>query len=367
MLMRFLFLSLFFLTMSQTTRGDEIPFYLGTYTKDNASQGIYLSGLDSETGKFSPIKLAGESKNPGFLAFSPDRKFLYAAQEDHESEVGAFKINPDGTLTFLNEKPSGGAAACHVSVDQSGRNVFVANYSGGNIACFQTNPDGSLGERSAFVQFADPVAGRKKGSNGHSIYADATNRFVYSCDLGTDQIWIFSLDAERGTLTPLTPASAATPTGTGPRHLALHPNGKFIYANNEYGMSVTAFSRDPQTGALTELQNIDTLPEGASRDKVSTAEIVFHPSGKWLYVSNRGHNSITSFTVGEDGKLTWLENVPLGVDHPRSFAIEPSGKWLVAAGMHSNKIVSLKLDPATGKLSAPQETLEVPSPACVLF
>lgn len=365
--MRILCLSFFLFFMTTLTRGSEIPFYLGTYTNASGSKGIYLGRLDTETGKLAPLTLAAESRNPGFLAFSPGRKFLYVAMEDKESAVGAFRVNPDGTLAFLNQQPSGGAAACHVSVDATGRNVFVANYSGGNMACFRTNPDGSLGERTALVQFSDPVPDRKKKSNGHAVYTDSSNRFVYACDLGTDQVWIFAFDAEKGSLAPLSPPSAGTPAGTGPRHLAIHPDGKFVYVNNEYGMSVTVFSRDPGTGALAELQNISTLPEGSPREKVSTAEIFFHPSGKWLYVSNRGHNSIASYSVGEDGRLALLEIVPLGVDHPRSFAIDPSGRWLIAAGMNSNKITVLKLDPATGKLSPTGETLDVPSPACVLF
>lgn len=353
--------------MSTISWGAEIPFYLGTYTKGSQSQGIYLGRLDSETGKLAPVTLAGEGRNPGFLAFSPDRKFLYAAMEDKESAVGAYRVNPDLTLTFLNQQPAGGDAACHVSVDATGRNVFVSNYTGGNMAGFRTKPDGSLGERTALVQFSDPVPDRKKKSNGHSAYTDSSNRFLYACDLGTDQVWIFALDAEKGTLTPLTTPSAAAPTGSGPRHLAIHPGGSHVYVNNEYGMSVTVFTRNQETGALIELQNISTLPEGSSREKMSTAEIFFHPSGKWLYVSNRGHNSIASYAVGTDGKLALLEIVPLGVDHPRSFAIDPSGNWLIAAGMNSNKIASFKLDPATGRLSATGETMDVPAPACVLF
>lgn len=344
----------------------DATFFLGTYTRPGKSLGIYVGKLDTATGKLSPIALAAEAKSPSFVALSPDGRFLYATME---SGVGAFALGADGKLTMLNEEPSGGSGACHVWVDATGRNVMVANYGGGSVAIFQTKNDGSLGERTAFEQFtgSGPNPQRQTKPYGHAIYTDAANKFVYCCDLGSDKVWIFHFDAGQGTLTPAEPAFAQVPPGGGPRHLAFHPNGKFAYANNELNMTVTAFGRDAATGALKEIHTLSTLPEGTPIERVSTAEIFCHPTGKWLYVSNRGHDTIAIYAIGEDGKLTWLEAAPANVRVPRGFAIDPTGQWLIAAGQNDNRIAVLKIDVATGKLSPTDQTGEVGAPVCVLF
>jgi 6-phosphogluconolactonase len=345
-------------------------FYLGTYTKTGRSHGIYVGRIDLETGKLGAIELAAAAKSPSFLALSPDGKNLYAALEDGGGAVGAFSVQPDGRLAAMNTQPSGGAGACHVWVDSAGKLVFTANYGGGSIATFRREADGSLGERTAFVQFegTGPNKQRQDRPHAHSIYTDAANRFVYACDLGTDKVWIFQLGLEKGTLTPVTnPAFGEVPPGAGPRHLALHPNGKFAYANNELGLSVTTFSRDAESGALTALQTLPTLPAGANATGVSTAEIFVHPTGKWLYVSNRGHDTIATYAIGADGKLTWIEAAPSLVKVPRGFGIDPSGKWLIAAGQDDDRIAVLKIDAETGKLTATDQGAEVGSPVCVLF
>lgn len=355
--------------LSASAFAADATFYLGTYTKPGKSQGIYVGTLDTTTGKLGPLELAGEVKSPSFVALSPDGRFLYAAMESGGGSVGAFAVGAEGKLTALNEQPSGGGGACHVWVDATGKNVFVANYGGGNIAAFQTKADGALGERTAFVQFtgSGPNLKRQEKPHGHAIYTDATNKFVYACDLGTDKVWIFKFDASKGTLTPAEPVFGQVPPGGGPRHLALHPNGRFAYANNELTMSVTAFARNETTGALTALHTLPTLPEGASAQGASTAEIFCHPSGKWLYVSNRGHDSIATYAIGADGKLSWIEAAPAQVKVPRGFGIDPSGQWLIAAGQNDDKIAVLKIDAATGKLSPTDQTAEVGSPVCVLF
>ncbi|MGB8167415.1 MAG: lactonase family protein [Chthoniobacteraceae bacterium] len=355
--------------MTASSLAADATFYLGTYTKPGKSKGIYVGKLDTDTGKLGPVELAGEAKSPSFVALSPNQKFLYASIEDGGGSVGAFAVGADGRLTTLNTMPSGGAGACHVWVDATGKNVLAANYGGGGIAVFQTKPDGSLGERTSFVQFegSGPDKARQEKPHGHSIYTDSTNKFVYSCDLGTDNVWIFKFDAEKGTLTPANPPSGKVPPGAGPRHFALHSNGKFAYANNEMGLSVTAFSRDPVTGALTAVQTLSTLPEGAERKGVSTAEILIHPSAKWLYVSNRAHDTIAVYAIGADGKLTWIENAPAQVKVPRGFGIDPTGKWLITAGQNDDRIAVLKIDPATGKLSATDQSAAVAAAVCVLF
>lgn len=347
----------------------DATFYLGTYTKAGMSKGIYVGKLNTDTGKLAPLELAAEAANPSFVALSPNGKNLYAVAEAGGGGVSAFSVGADGKLAKLNEQPTGGAGTCHVWVDATGKTVFAANYSGGSIAAFQTKGDGSLGERTAFVQFegSGPDPRRQKQSYGHSIYTDAANRFAYSCDLGSDNVWIFSLDAAKGTLTPTNPPSGKVPPGSGPRHFAIHPNGKFAYTNNEMGMSVTAFSRDGATGALTALETVSTLPDGTATAGLSTAEIFCHPNGKWLYVSNRTHDTIAVFSIAADGKLKWLEAAPALVKVPRGFAIDPTGKWIVAGGQNDNRIAVLKIDQTTGRLTGTDQSAEVGSPVCVLF
>lgn len=347
----------------------EAVFYIGTYTKPGKSEGVYVSKLDTDTGKLGPVELAGKAASPSFVALSPDGKFLYAAVESGKGAVAAFAVGDGGKLTLLNEQTAGGDGTCHVWVDATGRNVLAANYGGGSIVCFRTNADGSLGERSAFVQFegTGPDKARQQKPHGHAIYTDASNRFVYACDLGTDNVWTFHFDAAKGTLKAAESASAKVPPGGGPRHLAIHPNGRFAYANNEMTLSVTAFTRDPASGALAPVQTLPTVPEGTPRAGVSTAEIFCHPTGKWLYTSNRGHNSIAVHAIAEDGKLTWIETAPAQVKVPRGFGIDPTGKWLVTAGQEDDKLAVLKIDPATGKLTPNDSTAQVGNPVCILF
>ena len=347
----------------------DATFYIGTYTKPGKSEGVYVSRLDTGTGKLGAVELAGKAASPSFVALSPDGKHLYAAIEDGGGSVGAFAVGAGGKLTALNQQPAGGGGTCHIWVDATGRNVLAANYGGGSIVCFKTNADGSLGARSAFVQFegTGPDKRRQEKPHAHAIYTDPANQFVYACDLGTDSVWTFRFDAEKGTLTPAEPAAAKVPPGGGPRHLAIHPNGKFAYVNNEMTLSVTAFSRDPASGALTAMHTLPTLPEGTPTAGVSTAEIFCHPTGKWLYASNRGHDSIAVYAIAADGKLAWIETAPAQVKVPRGFGIDPTGKWLVAAGQGDDKIAVLKIDPATGKLTPNGSTAEVGAPVCILF
>ena len=347
----------------------DATFYIGTYTKPGKSEGVYVSKLDTDTGKLGPVELAGKAASPSFLALTPDGKHLYAAIEAGGGSVAAFAVGEGGKLTALNTLPAGGEATCHVWVDATGRNVLAANYSGGSIAGFRTNADGSLGARSAFVQYegTGPDKARQEKPHAHSIYTDSTNQFVYSCDLGTDNVWTFRFDAAKGALTPADPAAAKVPPGAGPRHLAIHPNGRFAYANNEMGLSVTAFTRDTASGALTAVQTLPTLPEGTVTKGVSTAEIFCHPTGKWLYASNRGHDSIAVYSIAADGKLTWIETAPATVKVPRGFGIDPTGKWLVTAGQEDDKIAVLQIDPATGKLTPNGSTADVGASVCILF
>jgi 6-phosphogluconolactonase len=346
---------------------EPVRFYLGTYTGP-LSHGIYTGTLDTSTGQLSPLELAAKARNPSFLALSPDEKFLYAVTANSGGTVASYRKEAGGQLTPLNEVTSAGEG-CHVAVDATGHTVFMANYDVGNVSAFWTKPDGSFDRRTAFFQLtgSGPDHDRQTQAHLHSMYIDAQNRHVYACDLGTDHIWIYDFDASTGVLTPGHPASASVPPGSGARHLAFTPDQKFAYVNGEMGLNVTAFERNSETGALTPIQTVPTVPADASKKGVSTAEIFCHPNGKWLYVSNRGAGTITVYAIGEDGKLTWLQNAAAQVKVPRGFGIDPTGKWLIAGGQSDNKIAVLKIDGATGKLTATDQVATVGAPVCVIF
>lgn len=344
----------------------DLDFYIGTYTNSNASKGIYRAKLDTETGAISGVELAAEIKNPTFLAVHPDGKHLYAAVEVNEAAVAAFAIEPSGTLRPLGSQLTKGKSNCHVWVDASGRNLFSANYHNGSIASIALKPDGSLGDITAAIKHegSGPNPDRQKEPHAHSIYSNGA--FVYACDLGTDDIFVYKFDAAKGTLTPNDPPSGKVPDGGGPRHLAFHPKGGFAYVNNEMGNSVTVFAHDAAKGTLKPLQTISTLPEGGARGNL-TAEIFCHPNGKFVYVSNRGHDSIAVYAIGGDGLLTNVEIAPARVKSPRGFNLTPDGKWLVAGGQNSNSLAVHQVDPATGKLTFTSETKGIGAPVSIEF
>lgn len=361
--------SLTFLLMTaiSATAAENLFYITSAGNKEGAPAAIYTSTLDVATGKISPVETAIEVQNPYTVAISKDGKTLYCAHIG-AATIGAYRV--DGKkLTLLNEKPSEGGAPCHLFVDATGRNLFVSNYSGASLISLRLNEDGSLGERTAQFSFPAPTddpTGKNK-AHGHGTYADPENRFVYACDLGSDFLWRFAFDAEKGTLTPVDSNEAVVPNQHGPRHLALHPNGKFLYTGNEKGVTVTAFSRDAATGKLTTLQTLSTVPEGTSREKLSVAEIAVHPSGRWLYVSNRGHHSIAVFEIADDGKLTSVQDAVTPVATPTSFAINPTGEWMVVGGHTDHRLMVFKIDAKTGKLSETGQFVDVLSPSCVYF
>lgn len=347
--------------------------YIGTYTGAK-SQGIYLSQLDPATGALSDAELAAEVKNPSFLAIHPSRKFVYAVSEVSDAGgkptggVSAFAVDPKtGKLKLLNQQSSQGAGPCHLVVDQTGKNVLVANYGGGSCAALPIGDDGKLGETTAAIQHkgksVDP--GRQEAPHAHSINLDPANRFAFVADLGLDQVLIYRFDAAKGTLTANDPPAAAVAPGSGPRHFAMHPTGKFAYVINEMANTVTAFTYDGKLGRLQEIQNITTLPTGY-KETSHTAEVVVHPSGKFLYGSNRGHDSLAIFSIDPaTGKLTAVGHQSTGGKTPRNFAIDPSGTWLLAENQGSGTIVVLQIDQKTGELKPTGHALEVESPVCV--
>ena len=374
--MRTIYFVLFTLAITSMTAAADKPtqawVYFGTYSR-GASKGIYVAKMDLTTGKITEPTLAAETKNPSFLAIHPNQQYLYAVNEvgqikgEKSGGMTAFSIDPKtGKLTKLNEQLSKGGAPCHLVIDATGKNVLVANYTGGNIASLPIGSDGKLGQATGFVQHKGSSANprRQKEPHAHSINLDANNRYAYAADLGLDRVLIYKFNATEGTFTENEPAFAKVAPGSGPRHFALHPNQKSAYVINELKSTVTAFRADAKNGGLTEIQTISTLP--ASYKKASyTAEVQVHRTGKFLYGSNRGHDSIATFSIGEDGKLTSLGQESTQGKTPRNFGMDPTGKYLLAANQGSDSVVVFEINPKTGKLKATGEKLEVPVPVCV--
>jgi 6-phosphogluconolactonase len=353
----------------------QLRVYIGTYTGPK-SNGIYLSSLDLATGKLSDAVVAAETTSPSFLAVHPSKKFLYAVGEISDFQgkkaggVSAFAIDPaSGKLALLNQQTSGGAGPCHLVVDATGKAVLVANYGGGSVESIPLGADGKLGEPATFIQHKGSSVNksRQESPHGHSINVDPTNRFAVAADLGLDQVLVYKFDAATAKLTPNDPPFTAVAPGSGPRHFAFHPGGKYAYVINEITCTVTAFEYDSAKGKLTEIQTITTLPHEV-RPGYSTAEVVVHPSGKFLYGSNRGHDSIAVFSiVAANGTLTAVEHEPTQGKTPRNFAIDPTGKFLLAENQGSDTIVVFNIDQTTGKLDPTGHKIEVPSPVCVRF
>jgi 6-phosphogluconolactonase len=322
--------------------------YVGTYS-DRGGKGIYAYRFDAKTGKLVDLGLAVATPDPSFLAISKDGKFLYAVNETSTYQgqptgsVSSFAIHKDtGKMTPLNTLSSRGPGPAHLVIDRSGKSLLVANYDGGNVAVFPILENGSLGEASAFVQHkgSSVVPDRQKGPHAHDIAMSPDNRFALVADLGLDQIIVYPFDSAKGTLG--TPHIVKVHPGAGPRHLAFSPNGKFVYLINEIQSSINSFSYSAANGELRELQTVSTLPKefkGAN----DTAEIEVHPSGRFLYGSNRGQDSVVLFTI------------------------DPTGHWLFAENHESDNFVIFKIDEKTGQLTPQGDALHVPAPVCIKF
>ena len=353
-------------------RAAEVTVYVGTYT-DGTSKGIYRFSLDLETGKASAPALAGEAKNPSFLALHPSGRFLYAVSEVGDfggaktGSVIAFAIDKKtGDLTRLNEVASEGGAACHLVVDKGGKNVLVANYGGGTVAVLPIGPDGQLKKASAVRthEGKGPNAQRQEKPHAHGIYLDAAERFALSPDLGADRVFVSRFDAAKGALEAH--GEGVLDPGAGPRHLAFHPSGRYVYVINELASTVSAFGYDAAKGALAPLQSVSALPEGFKGTSY-TAEVEASPDGRFLYGSNRGHDSLAIFAIDQgSGRLTPAGHVPIGGPWPRHFKIDASGRVLIAAHQRGGTIGFFRLDPKTGQPSPLGATAAVDKPACVL-
>jgi len=348
--------------------------YVGTYTS-GGSKGIYPLRLDLASGTLTAAGAPVESVNPSFLALHPGGRFLYAVNETGDSRkdeggVSAFAVDPaTGGLTFLNRQPSGGGAPCHLTLDAKGRHLLVANYSGGSVSVLSVGADGRLGPATSFVQHEgqgrDPK--RQAGPHAHSVDLDTANRFALVADLGLDELFVYRFDPGKGTLAPNDPAGARLAAGAGPRHLAWHPDGRHAYLINEVTSTVTAFAYDAGAGSLAELQTISTLPAGFSGAN-TTAEIAVTPDGRFVYGSNRGHDSLAIFTVdAATGKLAAAGHQATLGKKPRHFAIDPTGTYLLAANQDSDTIAVFRIDHATGALLPVGQLVSVPRPVCVLM
>ena len=357
----------------------ELLVYFGTYTNEKTnSKGIYVSRLDLASGKLTEAELAGETSNPSFLAVHPTHRFLYAANEVREfagkegGSVSGFAVDrKTGKLTALNQESTVGRGTAHLTVDKEGRNVLAANYGGGSVAVLPIGPDGMLKPHTAFMQHTGTSINptRQKGPHAHSINVSPNNRFAYAADLGIDKVMIYRLDAAKGTLTANDPPFAEVKPGSGPRHFAFHPQGRFAYVINELTLTVTAFRADPDRGSLTEIQTVTTLPAGETpQPGQSTAEVQVHPSGRFLYGSNRGHNSITVFTIDQNsGQLTFVQNEPTKGDAPRGFGIDPSGRYFLAGNQRSDSVIVYRIDQQSGRLTPTGQMLKVASPVSIKF
>jgi 6-phosphogluconolactonase len=352
-----------------------VVVYFGTYTpKGGPSRGIYKATLNTISGELAGVSLAAETTDPSYLAVAPNGRHLYAVNElmnfqgETSGAIQSFTINPNSfDLVPGNQRPTGGGAPCHLTFDSFGKTVIVANYMGGNVASFPLNEDGSLGNRASLIQHEGKGSNprRQEAPHAHATMMDPAGKRVFVCDLGIDQILSYTVDETGGITGSPKPAGVVAP-GSGPRHIAFHPTGRFAYVNNEMASSVTVFRHDDTTGTLTELQTISTLP--AAHEGNSTAQSALTPDGRWLYVSNRGHNSLAIYSVDqESGTLTARGHQDTQGKTPRDFAIVPGGSLLVVANQDSDNVLVFRIDASSGKLTSTGAPVAVPRPVCVVF
>lgn len=349
-------------------------FFVGTYTGAK-SKGIYAFRFNSSSGQITPCGLAVETVNPTWLAVHPSGKYLYAANEIGEwggkrtGAISSFEIDAQaGRLRLLNQKPSGGGGPCHLMVDPGGKNVLVANYGGGSVEVLPILAGGELGEPSCFIQHRGSSVNRQRQEkpHAHGIYLDQSARFAIVADLGLDQLLVYRFDAEKGTLQAHEPPGVALAPGAGPRHFVFHPNGKKGFVINELSSTLTSLDYDPESGRFTVRDTVSTLPPDYLGKRNSTAEVAIDKTGRFVYGSNRGHDSIAVFRV-TNGGLDRIQVEPSGGKEPRFFGFDPTGRWCLSCNQNSDNILVLKADPESGRLSPTSNTASVGAPVCVVF
>lgn len=350
-----------------------LDVWIGT-ARSSLSRGIYHCRFNTADGKITEPTLAAEMDGPGFLERHPTLPVLYAVGTlSNEPVVAAFAIERDAkpNLRLLNSLPIGDGGAAHVSLDKTGRTLLTAQYGGGSVAAFLVKPDGSLQERTELIDHqasGDSSATSKRVSHAHWTGVSPDNRFAFVPDLGLDKVIIYKLDAATGKLQPH--GDGTLPSGSGPRHMKFHTNGKWIYVVNELALTVTVFDYDAASGTMTPKQTIETVPAAElAREKAkSTSEIRVHPNGRFVYAANRGHDTITAFAVdAESGQLKLVQRANIRGATPRNFNLSPDGKWLLAAGQLSHTLGVFSVDGSTGWMTFEQRSVFAPTPICVLF
>jgi 6-phosphogluconolactonase len=364
------------LSSPKESQSDAELLYVGTYTEGGRREGIYLIRMDTRSGKLRQVGAVDAGANPSFLAIHPNGRVLYAVNEVEKyngktsGAVSAFAIaNGSGALAKLNEQPSEGGAPCFVSVDRSGRVILVANYVGGNVSLLPIQTDGGLAPATQVVQHtgSGPNAERQEAPHAHCIVADPSNRFALAADLGADRVFVYRLDLDGKSLHRVEGRSAVMRSGAGPRHIAFHPKLPLVFVANELDSTVATLRFDADRGALSSVDLRSTLPAGWSGTNYP-ADIHIAQSGRTLYVSNRGHNSLAVFSVAEStGALALEQVISTEGDWPRNFSLDPMGRWLLVANQRSNSIVVFKRDQESGRLTPTHQGLELPSPVCLRF
>lgn len=344
--------------------------FVGTYT-DGDSEGIYTCSLDSDTGTLDHVDAVDAGENPSFLSVHPSGEYLYVVNEVDDGAVTALSIDREsGGLTVLNQVLTGGGAdPCYCAVEASGQYLLVAHYTGGTVAMVPIEDDGTVGEPTDVVEHegSGPNPDRQEAAHPHSIRPGPENRFAYVPDLGTDQLYVYEMDLDDGTLRTTEFESLQLPGGSGPRHLDFHPDEDRIYLLNELDSTLTAIDRDPETGALDVVDSQPTLPATFEGDNI-TADVHVHDSGEWVYASNRGHDSIAVFDIDDGtGELSFVERASTRGEWPRHFAITPTGTHLLAENKDTDDVVTFAIDGDDGTLSATGAVADIPSPVCIQF
>jgi 6-phosphogluconolactonase len=351
--------------------GDEPVVFVSAFA-DGDKAAIQAYRVDLANGRLSELARTTDVAHPFFLALSPDQRFLYSIHAKQfggkeDEEVAAYAVEGrSGKLKLLNRQSARGTAACYLQVDATGKSLLLANYLTGSVASFPVQADGSIGPAASFVQHAgksvDPA--RQLGPHAHCFVVSPDNRYAYAADLGLDQILGYQLDAATAKLVPTTQGFARTIPGAGPRHLTFSPDGKRMYVINELANSITLFDYDDRTGSLYERQTISTLPKDFSGTSYC-ADVKVTPDGKYLYGTNRGHDSIAAYRIGEGGRLALVEITPSLGKGPQNLLVAPHGKWLLCANMPGNNVVTFSIDAASGKLQAVGDPVSIPSPSCI--
>ena len=348
----------------------EQTLYVGTYTSGK-SEGIYVYRLNMSNGELSHFKTVKGVTDPSYLTIDRKRRFLYAVNEVSKFEgkasgaVSAFRVDPkSGEIQFLNQKASEGGSPCYVTLDHTERFVLLANYEAGNVSVLPIKRDGSLDSAVSVVQHRGSSVNRdrQEGPHAHCIVVDRSNRYAFAVDLGIDKIIGYRFDSRKGNLIQHTDIQAKP--GAGPRHLTFHPDNKYAYVIDELDSTMTAFSYDASRGTLRPLQTLSTLPSGYSGEN-TCADVHVSPSGRFLYGSNRGHDSIAVFAINRSGQLTPVEHVLTGGKTPRNFTIDPTGTFLLVANQKSDSVVTFRIDGVTGQLKPTGHVAEIPTPVCL--